>query len=330
MACRLGNQNGSFDDDNVEASDNQNDTFCKKGDQLNSVDDVDQHSRPGGEKQHHNVPVLKDLRQNAVDLSNRVCNHASGLQNDAFEGCKLPACHVVDRSKATVEDAIVDHSSENVFDDDRSTKKDHNEVNGTVDRKQSTFDSSNDSLTDLIVDQNNGGMVDRNKATVEEKSTVEDTSSDQIPTVTNLCPGGGAILDHNNITVLKQSRNVVDRDKKTVENTEPLTQSVSTDNDCAPASNIVDRGKKTVENTEPSAQPSSTDDNYNLPGGNVVDREKKTVENTELSAQKVLDCRGKTKNHAEESSFEGEIFKYCLVVKYPLTGTKHYEYCHHI
>ena len=179
----------------------------------------------------------------------------------------------------------------------------HSPANNMVDRRQSTVEGISSNSTEYSTNCLNKkcGMVDRNKATVEDTIDVASHS------VTQQCP---SIQSKNAAT------NLVDRQKRTVEDGPPKVEDTSkmpstqfgvqSDHHVSGiakpliASNMVDRQKRTVEDDTSPAQVTgmhSHDASVNtqietpqpnhLVGstGNMVDRQKRTVEDDIPSAQ---------------------------------------------
>ncbi|XP_028415902.1 uncharacterized protein LOC114539469 isoform X2 [Dendronephthya gigantea] len=294
------NGNKTFDNEseNVEAAyDDQNGTLSKKSEQLNSivVQNIGQHSKSVVDKQHPNVKVMKDLRQNAVDLTDCADNHDKSRNKDHNQ-----AHGTVDRRQSTVDtpndltDSVVNQNNDEIVDRNKATVEDPKcasnkncgEIPGgsctaKVDRNKATVEDTNGISNKNCGETPDGSCtatVDRNKATVEDTaSTSNQVIHNKTNTVEDQDNVSDSLVDRRQLTVdLPSSEQLVkpecsetvDRNKGTVEDTTsekmpmPSAQLDAPGNDCVPASCLVDRAKKTVEDTELSIQPSSANDDH--------------------------------------------------------------------
>jgi hypothetical protein len=166
-----------------------------------------EHQKPTFENRHQIGGGTVDLRQNVVD--NRVSDTGTSCDN------------VADRTKRTVED--------------------HQSASGMVDRRQSTVEYTDMDHMVNCQDKKNS-TVDRNKATVED--TNKKSTEQQCPSVSQIVNSTSTnhVGDHEK-SAFQDSQsmktgNLVDRQKRTVEDDTPTTKATGTSQHGVPNTTI--------------------------------------------------------------------------------------------
>ncbi|CAB4039628.1 Hypothetical predicted protein [Paramuricea clavata] len=281
-----------------------------------------------------NVQIITEDDQAVSKQENKAheCDSTSTNQN-AFNrkqkavGNSVTLAHyVVENQHQIGEGIILGTSSENVGDLAKKTGEDHQPARGKINRQQLTVTDRN--LTDHVVNCPNFhsfGIVDRNKATVEDTNgtSSEHSTKQQCPSVSQVVDATSTdrVLEREISAFqdiqLKKTSNLADHQKRAVEDDTPTTSirqlgapnttqitgnQVNQLVDCSVQLRNVDKmvnlQKRKVENTTTSAQVTVTtkiigeqpnhhlsSDTKSVKAGNMVDCEKETVEHTVPSAQ---------------------------------------------
>ena len=272
--------------------------------QFNQLNGSTQLGNAGNMVDRQKRTVEDDMPTTAVTGINQYgvpnITQITGAQFNQFDGSTQlrSAGSMVDRQKRTVEDDVP------------TTQVTSVNQHGIPNITQITGAQFNSS-TQL---GNAGNMVDRQKRTVEDDApSTPDKGINQygIPNITQI--NGAQVNQFDGSTQLGNAGNMVDRQKRTVEDDAEPDHHVSYNIPSGINSSMVDRQKRTVEDDTPSAQATGVANATQITGiqsnhisgntqsgatGNVVDRQKKTVEDDVPSGQGRTG--GEPSNHMSE------------------------------